>query len=415
MATRIIRSRFLAWLKTPPFADPVEQQQAVLLQVLLVADLVATLLAVPLVIRDLLLGDGFGLYHLGTMAGSGSFLGSALWLLRRGRFRPAVLLTSLGVVLALSISLALVGLVSGGVILFAYAVPIMLAGLLAGQRGLLLTIGSSWICVVVIGILEWQLPKYVGIGFMERTPYSLVTVTCAYMVISLPLGIFLDRFGTTLRQQELERIQADLETMVADRTASLQAATEQLAYQAAHDSLSHLPNRAHFLEHLDQALTSSDTNGHKLAVCFLDLDRFKAVNDTLGHHIGDQLLIGVAQRLQACVRSGDVVARLGGDEFTVLLPTISDLDAATQIAERILEQFHQPLHVGPHELFTSVSIGIVMFDGGDVDRMELLRRADVAMYAVKHGGKAHWAVYHSQLEAYDHDRLDQEAQLHQAL
>ncbi len=111
MATRIIRSRFLAWLKTPPFADPVEQQQAVLLQVLLVADLVATLLAVPLVIRDLLLGDGFGLYHLGTMAGSGSFLGSALWLLRRGRFRPAVLLTSLGVVLALSISLALVGLV----------------------------------------------------------------------------------------------------------------------------------------------------------------------------------------------------------------------------------------------------------------------------------------------------------------
>ncbi len=112
-------------------------------------------------------------------------------------------------------------LVSGGVILFAYAVPIMLAGLLAGQRGLLLTIGSSWICVIVIGILEWQLPKYVGIGFMERTPYSLVTVTCAYMVISLPLGIFLDRFGTTLRQQELERIQADLETMVADRTASL--------------------------------------------------------------------------------------------------------------------------------------------------------------------------------------------------
>ncbi len=424
MATRIIRSPSLAWLRTPDFADPVEQQQAVLLLRLQIASVVAALLVMPLLIRDVLSGEHTALYHIGTILCCVCFLGCAIRLILRGRFRSAVLLASLGQVLGLSISLALVGIAGNGVILFAYMVPIMLAGLLAGRRGLVLTIGSSWISVGLIGILEAYWPQYVGFAYIRRTTYDSVTVMVAFMVISLPIGIFLQRFGTTLRtalaaahlrQQELERIQADLETMVADRTASLQAATEQLAYQAAHDSLSHLPNRAHFLEHLDQALDYATKNGHMLAVCFLDLDRFKAVNDTLGHHIGDQLLIGVAQRLQACVRSGDVVARLGGDEFTVLLPTISDLDGATQIAERILEQFHQPLHVGPHELFTSVSIGIVMFDGGDVDRMELLRRADVAMYAVKHGGKAHWAVYHSQLEAYGHDRLDQEAQLHQAL
>src|SRR5207253_4128337 len=122
--------------------------------------------------------------------------------------------------------------------------------------------------------------------------------------------------------------------------------------------LTGLPNRALFVDRLRQSLARTKRLGaHKFAVLFLDLDRFKVINDSLGHLVGDQLLVGIARRLETCLRPGDTVARLGGDEFTILLEEIKDLSQAVQVAERIAQELSLPFNLNGHEVFTTVSIG----------------------------------------------------------
>ncbi|MEM7592154.1 MAG: diguanylate cyclase, partial [Cyanobacteria bacterium P01_A01_bin.83] len=184
--------------------------------------------------------------------------------------------------------------------------------------------------------------------------------------------------------------------IISDVTERKQIEAE-LSYKAKHDSLTNLPNRAAFMERLKQALESSYRQPEYLfAVLFIDLDRFKIVNDSLGHQVGDELLIAVAQILTNCCRTQDFVARLGGDEFTILLDRIDAIDVAVAIcgsiaegiAQSINEQLTKPFCIQGHNVFTSASIGIVKADRKYQDIAEILRDADLAMYRAKSLGKA---------------------------
>jgi diguanylate cyclase (GGDEF)-like protein len=191
---------------------------------------------------------------------------------------------------------------------------------------------------------------------------------------------------------------------------------ERLQHGALHDALTGLPNRTLFLDRLEQSLRRARRQGpgSGAAVLFLDLDRFKVVNDSLGHHAGDQLLQAVALRLDAALRPGDTVARMGGDEFTVLLEDLTDAREATVVAERVLATLSDPFTIAGRELFVSGSIGIAL-GRADHDPEELIRDADVAMYRAKAGGKARHAVFDAQMHRNVLARLDLETDLRKAI
>lgn len=164
-------------------------------------------------------------------------------------------------------------------------------------------------------------------------------------------------------------------------------------FLANHDPLTGLPNRARFMEHLHEALINADRDSTRVAVLLLDLDRFKAVNDHLGHHAGDELLRLVAQRLQRCVRETDTVARLGGDEFVVILTRLKSLAAAELIAENILRELAQGYEMDNQVLKSSASVGIAMYPLDGSDTGELLQKADLAMYRAKASGRNRFRVF----------------------
>ncbi|MGK7934092.1 MAG: putative bifunctional diguanylate cyclase/phosphodiesterase [Microcystaceae cyanobacterium] len=162
---------------------------------------------------------------------------------------------------------------------------------------------------------------------------------------------------------------------------------ERLAYQANYDALTQLPNRFLVFDRLQQAIEQANRLNTQIAVMFLDLDHFKDINDTLGHDIGDQLLVQTAQRLSACVRKSDTIARLGGDEFLVILSNLDSYKQAEIVGNKILKTLAAPFHLGKEELFVSTSIGITLYpdDGSKTDI--LLRNADTAMYSAKRDGR----------------------------
>ncbi len=162
---------------------------------------------------------------------------------------------------------------------------------------------------------------------------------------------------------------------------------EQLRHQALHDALTGLPNRTLLIDRLDHALELAKRMGEPLALLLLDLDRFKDINDALGHHVGDMVLTDLARRLVLPIRESDTIARLGGDEFAVLLPVVSDLDRARSVSERILKSLDRPFEVEGVTLEVSVSIGIAMYPEHAEDTSRLLQCADVAMYDAKRGHK----------------------------
>ena len=191
---------------------------------------------------------------------------------------------------------------------------------------------------------------------------------------------------------------------------------ERLQHGALHDALTGLPNRRLFVDRLEQALRRARRSGPdaRTAVLFLDLDRFKVVNDSLGHQVGDQLLQAVALRLDAALRPGDTVARMGGDEFTVLLEDVGDAREATVVAERVLTTLTDPFDIAGRELFVSSSIGIAL-GGPEADPEGLIRDADVAMYRAKAQGKARHAVFDAQMHRRVLERLDVETDLRRAI
>jgi diguanylate cyclase (GGDEF)-like protein/PAS domain S-box-containing protein len=171
-------------------------------------------------------------------------------------------------------------------------------------------------------------------------------------------------------------------------------AEDRLAYAATHDPLTGLPNRSLFLEHLGQAIARSKRHPeYSYAVLFLDLDRFKIINDSLGHVAADRLLVALSRRLKACLRPEDVIARFGGDEFTILLSDTRDATAASRVARRIRSELRAPLTAGGHEVFTSASIGIALGSQGYDSPEDCLRDADAAMYRAKSLGKSRHEVF----------------------
>lgn len=175
--------------------------------------------------------------------------------------------------------------------------------------------------------------------------------------------------------------------LVVDVTEQYRA-QEKLRQAAYHDSLTLLPNRLLLMDRLQQAVIKSHRDRRMLAVCYLDLDGFKSINDSQGHAVGDQVLIEVSQRLRSCLRAGDTVARLGGDEFAVLLPHLANLEECRQILERLLKAIAQPYYVGGNQQSSiSASIGATLFPNDNAPPESLLRHADQAMYAAKQSGK----------------------------
>ena len=177
-------------------------------------------------------------------------------------------------------------------------------------------------------------------------------------------------------------------------------AEEKLIHIAFHDSLTGLPNRALFTDHLKLAVAASKrTPAALFAVLFLDLDRFKVINDSLGHPVGDELLVSIARRLEHGLRAGDTVARLGGDEFAILLNNLDQPGDALRVAERVQEQLAEPLEIGGHEVFTTASIGIALSTTGYTNEEDVLRDADTVMYRAKAQGAARYEVFDQVMHA----------------
>jgi diguanylate cyclase (GGDEF)-like protein len=194
-----------------------------------------------------------------------------------------------------------------------------------------------------------------------------------------------------------------------------QQVEEKIRYQALHDLLTGLPNRLLFNELLAKTLPNAVRNQESLAVMFLDLDRFKVINDTLGHTLGDRLLQNVAQRLKDSLRSGDTVARWGGDEFTILLPRVNCLDEVTQVAWRILQSLENVFHLDGHELYVSGSLGIALLDEHSPDAETLIQHADSALYFAKDQGRNNYQYYTTTLSTKTPELLNLEKSLRCAL
>lgn len=178
-----------------------------------------------------------------------------------------------------------------------------------------------------------------------------------------------------------------IQAVVRDITARKRLEGD-LRRAALRDPLTQLPNRRYFAERLSRALERARRRpDYRFGVLFVDLDRFKSINDTFGHMVGDQLLIGIAERLSASVRPGDVVARLGGDEFAVVLPTLLSTEDAARVGERLVEAFRDPFHIEGHEVKATVSVGVAIASDRFASVDDLLRAADRAMYAAKGGGR----------------------------
>ncbi len=202
---------------------------------------------------------------------------------------------------------------------------------------------------------------------------------------------------------------------VAKDITDRKKAEETISYQAYHDLLTGLPNRALFQDRLGLAIAQARRNGQMLAVMFLDLDRFKVVNDTLGHVAGDELLQGVSTRLRGCLREGDTLARVGGDEFILLLPQVGCGEDAVKTARKILAAFTEPFPLDSRELFASVSIGISLFPDHGETMDTLTKHADIAMYHAKSLGRNNYQIYSQTMNVSHSDRLSLENDMRKAL
>ncbi|NOQ88154.1 MAG: EAL domain-containing protein [Gammaproteobacteria bacterium] len=203
---------------------------------------------------------------------------------------------------------------------------------------------------------------------------------------------------------------------VARDVTERKIAEETINFQAYHDLLTRLPNRALLRDRLSLAINQAKREDEKLAVMFLDLDRFKNINDSLGHMIGDELLQQVSIRLKECIRAADTLARFGGDEFTLMLPKLHDGHKdASKLAEKITDTLKQPFNVDGHELYVSASIGIALYpqDGTDID--SLIKHADVAMYHVKGQGKNGYQFYSNEMNVPYIEKLSMDTGIHKAL
>jgi diguanylate cyclase (GGDEF)-like protein len=193
-----------------------------------------------------------------------------------------------------------------------------------------------------------------------------------------------------------------------------QQAAASIAFMAHHDALTKLPNRVLFRERMEQAMFAAG-RGAEFAVICIDLDNFKQVNDTLGHPVGDGLLLAVADRLQACVRAGDTVARLGGDEFAIIQLSIRQPEDAEALASRIIAAFTEYFEVDGHQIKTGASIGVTTAAGDNISSETLMRDADIALYLAKTEGRGTIRFFEPEMDARIHLRRVLELDLRNAV
>ncbi len=228
-------------------------------------------------------------------------------------------------------------------------------------------------------------------------------------------AVLADRLAGLADQASLAFEKVRLLENERDAVRRLRDDERRIKHLAYHDALTGLPNSRYFSETLDASLGRAKETGDRLALLFVDLDRFKTVNDSLGHSQGDQLLRVAAARLSGCVRDGDSIARLGGDEFTLLLGRIDSCEEAAAVAERILAAFRAPFGLDGQEVFLSASVGIAVYPDDGADSAALLRNADAAMYGAKVAGRNNLARYAPAMNARARHLLELEGDLHAAI
>lgn len=243
-----------------------------------------------------------------------------------------------------------------------------------------------------------------AIGYFTWTPYRPGST-----VLNRVAPVMLSFLAATLVMIAI------LLTALRRRSLKLHASQAEIQHLATHDQLTGLPNRRTFERKLDEGLAGLQSKGGSLAVFYLDLDRFKEVNDALGHPAGDELLQEFARRLVELTGPEDVVARLGGDEFTIFLPKIDSRDALAGLAEQLIEMARQPFSVAGNQAFVGVSVGIAVAPEHGLDRVDLTRRADVAMYQAKHSGRSSYFVYSQEMDSLIEARRELEKDLREAL
>src|SRR5450631_833707 len=206
-----------------------------------------------------------------------------------------------------------------------------------------------------------------------------------------------------------------LEEVITTRTRGLEAANQQLRHLATHDALTGLPNRVLLDDRLQQAIAHAERDSRTFAVLVCDLDRFKLINDSLGHRAGDELLQEVARRLSTVVRTADTVARFGGDEFVLIGTSVDDADDAASLAARVMDVLQAPVRIAAIDIHTSPSIGIAMYPDDGESIQALLAHADAAMYSAKQNGRGNFRRYAAGMQAGTEDRVQLESDLHNAV
>jgi diguanylate cyclase (GGDEF)-like protein len=291
--------------------------------------------------------------------------------------------------------------------LHGYFIPGGNANIIAGRLQDLLALP---ILVAFTGLLM------AGGGYVVWDLASAVSRTASLVATAQPASP-----ATVSRSDEIGTLMASFNRMIAtieqqsDEINQFPKRLEQLTKQAFRDPLTNLPNRALFMDRLSHGLTRAQRRHEHLAVLFLDLDRFKVVNDTLGHSVGDQLLVEVSRRLTSALRPGDTVARLGGDEFGILLEDVADAETAETVALRVEESLGKPYRFEGREVFVTASIGIALSSAKLGLPEEILRDADLAMYHAKAKGKARHEVFDGSMSAPALDRMDLEMDLRSAI
>ncbi len=242
--------------------------------------------------------------------------------------------------------------------------------------------------------------------------FADITMSTIFLYLLFLIIIYL--LIKKMRAKEKQYTQ-QLEIDIEAKTSEIKKQKDSLYTQAHHDALTGLPNRVLFNDRLEHGIEQSKRHKMELALFFIDLDHFKQINDSLGHQVGDRVLIEVAERLKTKIRKEDTLSRLGGDEFTIIIEDLKSVQNISLLARKILNILTQPIHIDGHTLYISCSIGVSLYPRDNTDAMSLIKYADAAMYKAKEEGRNNFQFYSSEMTAMAHERVVMEANLRQAL
>jgi diguanylate cyclase (GGDEF)-like protein len=287
----------------------------------------------------------------------------------------------------------------------------MRSGSNASLRGCALATGLLAACPLFA--LDAPMPIALDPHFYQTWWFDLLAVLSAALLFTAGYLLRIRHLGA--RERELVRLIDERTRAIAEEHAAVVRAAGEVEHLAYHDVLTRLPNRALFMDRLIMALAQARRGVARPAVLFLDVDRFKEINDSLGHHAGDLVLSAVADRIRSHLRESDSVARFGGDEFTILLPSIVTGEDAARIADKLIQHIREPMYAGERELYVTASIGISVYPTDGDDAETLVMNADAAMYRAKEAGRDNYQLYARSMNDTAMERLGLENNLRKAM